>query len=210
MSAEHASGEEADHTVPKQDFDSLWEEFEGFKSVSAGVEAALNTQVEQQEAEIKRLNRLVSEAQSEAKDCRARLNEQQTAGMSLHESVHDFKQQIEQLRQKNRLLEDRCEALEHSQHADTFQQQRLEDTCHANEERAIIAEARAEELSDECSRLRAELHRTRDALQDADAQSAKRQQALLVAQAARDDAMRDMKLVAERLRVIAAKCGGQE
>lgn len=189
--------------VPKSDFDSLWEEFESFKSLSVSVESALNAQVEQQESEIKQLRRLLADGQAEVKDARARSCEQQTSDLALHERVHELEQLTEKLKRKNRELEDRCEAAEHSNHTDAFQQRRLEDACHAAEDRAIMAEARIEELEETCATLRGELRKCREMATNDGPQ---RQQALRVAEIARDDALRDMKLVAERLRSIAAKC----
>lgn len=195
------------NVVPKEDFDSLWEEFEGFKSLSASVENALNAQVEAQEQEIKQLRKSIAEEHAQNEDVRGRLSGQQTADLALNERVSELQQQVEQLRLKNRTLEDRCEALEHDTHKDAFQQRRLEDTCSAAEERAILAESRTEELEETCAALRGEVQRLREAADERHASTTQRDQQLQVAQAARDDAMRDMKLVALRLRTIAEKCG---
>jgi chromosome segregation ATPase len=201
------SGDHASDLVPKADFDSLWEEFEGFKSLSASVENALNAQVEAQEQEIKQLRRTIADEQSQKEDARGRLSGQQTADLALHERVNELQQLVEQLRLKNRTLEDRCEALEHDNHKDAFQQRRLEDMCSAAEDRAILAESRAEELEETCAGLRGEVRQLREAVEERHASTTQRDQQLTVAQSARDDAIRDMKLVALRLRTIAEKCG---
>lgn len=197
--------------VPQEDFDALWDEFKDFKALSANVENALNAQMEEQENEIKRLRRALAEEQSQKEDARGRLSGQQSSDLALYERVNDLQQQVEVLKAKNRVLEDKCEALEHDNHKDAFQQRRLEDTCNAAEERAILAESRVEELEEACAKLRGDVQKLRDLTDSVDSTPPplpiQRSQSQVVAQAARDDAIRDMKVVAARLRSIASKCG---
>lgn len=197
----------------------LWTEFESFKKASQDVEAALHAQVDDQEKEIRRLTRLLMDEQSDAKEYRVRLSQQQQNDMGLSEKVSALEEQLEAFRFKNRQLEDNCERLERSNHTEAFMQKRLEDERDAAQDRAILAEYRVEELEECCTQFRVELQRLREEnecravvppTQTVDTTTVEQpnhnEEVQLLVQQARDEAARDMKIVAQRIRHIASLC----